>query len=223
VNTEITRGLLAAVGLALDFPAVAVGGVTVADRGAWEYALANSTPVERERMLAALEPALLEATPGGRERLATTCCGDADEEPYFVGDPELLAIVRTALAFVPPTVSYPLIREVAFLGVGVSSRAWTAVARHVDAVGRRKGRIIALGPRADMATTLHELADAHLAGPPSEDALCITAQGEAGLSALAESEGWRERIDCHVARGEVLADALALVWLYSIHRRALAS
>lgn len=220
---ELTSAFLSHVAADLGWPRIEMGTLTVEGREMWEWALARSSAAsERIDVVVGLGPALLAATPGGRQLLAIweqrQAVGDAidedcDDEPFYVGDADLLPDVRAALALLPPVVRYAVIRETAFVAI-VSSNGFTIPAFFVDAANRTKVRQVVLGPKADFRVILHEIAHVWTAEPPTENLTAITAQGEQGIRALADAQGWAHRIDGFQRRHERLADALAWSWLY---------
>lgn len=219
MNTvDVPRPLLLALAQRTGFPAARVGATALPDEAAWRHAVGHATPTERAELLLSLEGELLRATEGARAwlELRPRSSADVDDEPFYCGDLPLLHVVRTAMALLPDAVRWPIQRTVAFLGVGISSRAWTGPAVFVDAAGQRKRRIVVLGPSADVLTVLHEIGHVWAAGPSRDVEHLLTAQGEAGLLALAVKEGWRDRLaalDRAVLESEQLADGLAFCWL----------
>ena len=200
------------------WPPLSVPGVgTLLDDGAWQFAIDGSTPGDRVNMIVALGPHLLSASDGGRLRVASQRerASEADVDPLVVGDLEAVPVVKAALALVPTAVMYALIRDVAFLAGGLSSRAWTSPARFIDAAGRQKYLVINLPYPWDVPLLLHELAHAWCYGPDHELSQAIGAEGEAAFRALAAADGWAPSLEKAVNSAETLADALALSWLYS--------
>jgi hypothetical protein len=115
----------------------------------------------------------------------------------------------------PPIVRYAVLREAAFVGVGSSSIAFSSSARFVDITGRARPQMIVMSPETDELNLLHEGAHIFTGRVPNEHSQAVTAIGERDLRAVARAEGCEPRINSHVYIDEVLADALALAWLYS--------
>ena len=110
---------------------------------------------------------------------------------YHYGDVAALEIVRAALALAPAPVRCAAFEDVAFLGVGRESVAWTGSSLRVDRHGRTLPREVVIGPDATLKTILHELAHVWFASPRSDSPMpAISAQDEATLIAMATREGW---------------------------------
>lgn len=218
MTTLVTPEILIAAAGACGWPRRSFGLLDLADERVWRYSIMRATPPERARLLALLADDLLAAAPGGRLRLAARVAdivGEADPEPYLVGDVEALPVIRRALETVPPVVRAAIVAEVAFLATGRSSRAWTVAAAFRDATGRPKDRVVNLGPAAELFTVLHELAHVWRAGPPRPESCAVSVQGEEGLAAHAVDAGWSDRLAAWEREEETQADALALAWLHS--------
>lgn len=220
---ELTRDLLTAAAEVCGWPRVELGSFAVG-AGGWRDAVTRATPGERLGLLQALGPFLLCSTEGGAARLEAwhrrldmpvEARQGREDEPLLFGDIEALPAIRAALALMPDAVRHSVLMEVAFLAVGRSSKAWTGSASLADRDGVARPRLVVVGPKADMGTLLHESAHVFLSAPPGPETFHITAQGEASLFALATAQGWRVRASGYVDRGEILADALAVLWLFS--------
>lgn len=217
MRTDVTRELLLGLGRELTWPAVQLGAFTIApgDPKAWGGAVMRSTPADRVAWLLQLHAELLSSTEGAVCRLASAPEDFADVEPLVLGDLEALPIVTAAVALLPPQVRSHVVRETAFACVGYSSVAWSASAQLVGVGGTRKTGMIMLGPEADVPSVLHEIAHRWTSPIPTEVSQCISVAGELGLRRLAEAEGWDDQFENHFDRAELVADALALCWLYS--------
>ena len=116
---------------------------------------------------------------------------------------------------VPAAVRYSIQREVVFVAVGRSSRAWTSSARFADEAGAVKTTMIVLGPEAEVPTVLHECA--HAWSRPVDDGTwpAISVEGERGfreyMRAKPETAAVLDRDD---EETEAAADSLALSWWY---------
>jgi hypothetical protein len=206
----------------LEWPTIVLGQVVVCGRPSWRRVLARATPPERLTALKALP--LLQATAYGRRRFATwqgvnrlpaLAAGRLEaslrERVAFYGDSALLPVVVAALALAPAPVRESALAEVAFVAVGVDSVAWTGAAAFGDRDGRRKLRVVVLGPNADVRIVLHELG--HTWNAPVDDGhVAVTAGGEAAVLELARVEGWSDRVELLSAKSERLADACAQAW-----------
>ena len=183
------------------------------------------TSHERRDLLLTLAPTLLRATELGRKKLARFRAEsppvpqtreEIRESVLFYGDRSLLATVAEALALAPAPVRASVIDQVAFLAVGVDSRAWTSSLRFVTADGRQRHRVIVLGPDAGVRTVLHECGHIWHGAPLEDEAIlnvAITAQGEEGFAAFMAERGDRAAMEAHMGLHERLADACAFVWL----------
>jgi hypothetical protein len=218
VNPEVTRRLVLAAARVCRWPPVRLATVELSDRGAWEHAADRATPAERVQLIVALEPHLLRATEGGQARLAGQRHHppDVDDEAYVVGDAAALPLVRAALALLPEPPRSILRREVAFLAVGVTSAGWCCSARFVDAAGNVKQTVINVGPAMSIELLLHELGHAWTRPLNCDLSVAVSVQGEEAFRAYMRRE---PETSAQMARSdrdaEVVANALALSWLYS--------
>jgi hypothetical protein len=211
----------------LHFPPIEFAGRLVRGPVAWGAVLAIATPGERRQLLARLQRRLLVATVHGRRRLRAWLSESRPLPPSlrpaelrswlrervsFYGDTPLLDVVVAALEVAPEPVREAAIAEVAFLGVGVESRAWIISSMFVDYEDRRKSQVVVLGPTVGVRTVLHELGHAWHARqckPGSAATPAITALAERalrlepGCAALSALELVEER----------RAEACALAWL----------
>lgn len=219
MTAEVSRSLLMSAAHAVGFPAITLGALSIEGETAWREAARRAVSAERVQLVAALLPALMVATEGGRERLAAWGGGehrrDVEGDLCTYGDTLIAADVRAAVALLPAPVRQCALTEIAFLGVGRESKAWTLAATFCTERGARLPRVVVLGPEAGVFLVLHEIAHVWLARPSCE-AVAITTAGEEGLVAHASVEGWAHRIHEEQETGDVLADALAFAWLYAV-------
>jgi len=203
------------------FPPVIVPGVgTWSDRAAWDTVLARATPEEDWRILQALEPALLEATPAGASRLRHARDHGAwrdDPLPLTYGDAELLPLLKQALALMPPAVASNACRLAAWIGISRRTNALTLSAHFAGTDGVQRERLVVVAlDRADVITMLHESAHLWHSPRPGHDGTgyAIPIDGGQALRELAREEGWSRKIEREERDQEALAHALALVWAF---------
>jgi hypothetical protein len=223
VDVDSSSGFLSVIE-DLGCPTANFCGFTFSGREAWRDVAPRLTPGERRKVLAILRHRLLLATASGRARLRRWL--DAGQRQIPLSRPELrkrvastvygdecfVPLIEAALRCVPAFVLATVLREVAFLTVGLNSRAWTGSSSFVDRLGRRRTRVILLGPGADLRTVLHEIGHVWHASPDQEHVSLISALGNAGLIGLARQEGWMARVTDHRLLHERLAEAHAVVW-----------
>lgn len=183
------------------------------------------TVYARRDFLVGLAPQLLRATALGRKKLErfhetrpTVPQGfhEIRDVVSFYGDSELLDTVAEALVLVPGPVRDHVLDVAAFVGVGISSAAWTSSLSFADRDGKTRHRIVVLGPDASVRTVCHECGhvwlDARLDGE-AIPSFAITAQGQEGFAAFMVARGERAVMEEYIAKRERLADACAFVWM----------
>jgi hypothetical protein len=217
MRREVTDALVAEAAYLAAYPPVTFRGDVLGDEGAWRYTIARASEAELVELLVALGPSLLQVTPGGTSRLhwyQTHQLPDIDAEPLLVGDVEAEALVKAALALVPPVVRFVIQRECVFIACGRSSLAFTCSSRFVDNTGAGRPLMIVMSGECDELLLLHEMAHAFTCRIPHEHSQALSAIGERDFRMLARAEGWEHRIDYKERFDEVLADALALCWAF---------
>lgn len=215
---HVPRPLLSASARICGFPSVVLGDLAVSSEEAWHQVVERGTAQDRLDLLTLLEPHMLVAFPRGQERLEWDAANEddgADVEPHVFGDAEVLALLRQALALMPPLVASVARREAAWVAVGRESAAWTTRASFAGTDGRERHRIVAVGPKADVRVLMHEAVHLFFARRADEKGIAATVQAEAAINALAASdpEAWKHAIQSRDDE-EIVADALSLVWLY---------
>ena len=217
MRSDVTRELLKFAAWRCGFPPTKLGATLLSDEGAWRYAIERATIEERSALIVALQSELMVATVAARARMkdqATPSRWDANADPLVIGDLAAVPLVKGALAIVPPAARYSLIRDVAFVCVGISCRAYTSSARMIDAGGREKAIAIFLGPEIDVPVVVHELAHA-FHKQTQEHSQAISAQGEEAFLEHMAAIGEGARLERWQRRDELLADATALSWLHA--------
>src|SRR2546427_70 len=137
------------------------------------------------------------------------------ELAYF-GDLSMLDPVVDGFLRLPPIVRIGLLGELAALGVGWDSQAWTSAADLIGPDGQRRARMILIcGAEGDAGAvrrrTVHECAHAWRS-EPCRPGINVTplAIGEEGVLALAHEQDWPALTG--LAKSERQATALGMAW-----------
>ena len=215
MNLEVTHALVRGAARVCRWPPVRIGSTLVADRGAWEHVSNRASPVDLVLLIRALEPHLLRATDGARERLALRLPWNVDPEPLVIGDLCAVPLVNAALALVSEPARVVLRHEVVFVATGTESAGFCCSARFVDAYGHLKATMISVGPAVTVGLLCHELGHAWCRPMASELSQAIGAQGEERLRHYMLSVGAGEQLAKMDRDDEVVADALAAAWAYA--------
>jgi hypothetical protein len=165
-------------------------------------------------------------TAAGRERLMAWAAGCADvQRPslpaaairariVYVGDPEILDVIASAMARIPPPVCDTVLDQALFVGVGRSAKAWASVS---PASSEARPAIIAISGAQrndnELATTVaHECGHAWLHTPWNGERNQTTAERRAFVEDRA-FDGVPAELVTHVVQCcERQAAALARAW-----------
>jgi hypothetical protein len=228
-----------ALGALLDYPRVRFGRLTLGGECEWRAAAESTPPLTRQERFHALHqllPRLLEATAGGRIRMAawravealtpapprpltTAAREELANRILYYGDAGLLPVVVEAFSRLPDAVRAVLLGEVLVFGVGAQNRGWMGPARIMAQPGTEPATsLVQISDCGTFGDTLHvmahELGHAWCAPPHTEFTRLPRCVDEGRVLAMARSERWpalaehERRVD----HDELLAEALAWVW-----------